>query len=55
MIVIQTVQDRLEYILFAPGEKITSEILDYIRYSKERGCMMTGTEDMDIENIKVIV
>ena len=41
--------------ILAPGEKITSEILDYIRYSKERGCMMTGTEDMDIENIKVII
>ncbi len=40
--------------ILAPGEKITPEILDYIKYSKERGCMMTGTEDMAIENIKVI-
>ena len=40
--------------ILAPGERITPEILDYIRYSKERGCVMTGTEDMNIENIKVI-
>ena len=40
--------------ILAPGEMITAEILDYIRYSKERGCVMTGTEDMNIERIKVI-
>lgn len=40
--------------ILAPGERITPEILDYIRYSKERGCVMTGTEDMDIASIKVI-
>ncbi len=40
--------------IVAPGELITEEILAYIRYSKERGCFMTGTEDMDIERIKVI-
>lgn len=39
--------------ILAPGEMITEEILDYIRYSKERGCVMTGTEDMDINRIKV--
>ena len=31
--------------IFAPGERITKEILDYIRYSKEKGCFLTGTED----------
>lgn len=41
--------------ILAPGEMITPEILDYIKYSKERGCMMTGTEDMNIERIKVII
>lgn len=40
--------------ILAPGEMITHEILDHIRYSKDRGCVMTGTEDMDINNIKVI-
>ncbi len=40
--------------VLAPGEMITPEILDHIRYSKERGCVMTGTEDMNIEKIKVL-
>lgn len=40
--------------ILAPGERITDEILDYIAYSKERGCFMTGTEDMKIEKIKVL-
>lgn len=40
--------------ILAPGEKITEEILRYIAYSKEKGCFMTGTEDMKIENINVV-
>lgn len=40
--------------IVAPGELITEEILNYIAYSKDRGCFMTGTEDMDIANIKVM-
>ncbi|MDE5741211.1 MAG: aminotransferase class I/II-fold pyridoxal phosphate-dependent enzyme [Oscillospiraceae bacterium] len=40
--------------ILAPGEMITEEILGYISYSKERGCVMTGTEDMNIERIRVI-
>lgn len=40
--------------ILAPGEMITEEILAYISYSKERGCVMTGTEDMNIERIRVI-
>jgi arginine/lysine/ornithine decarboxylase len=41
--------------IVAPGELITDEILDYIAYSKDRGCFMTGTEDMKIEKINVVV
>ncbi|MCM1329564.1 MAG: aminotransferase class I/II-fold pyridoxal phosphate-dependent enzyme [Ruminococcus sp.] len=41
--------------ILAPGEMITEEILAYISYSKERGCVMTGTEDMNIERIRVIL
>ena len=37
----------------APGERITKDILDYIRYAKEKGCFLTGPEDMKIEQIKV--
>ena len=41
--------------ILAPGEKITREILDYIEYAKEKGCLLTGTEDIKIENINVLV
>lgn len=40
--------------ILAPGERITDEILSYIAYSKEKGCFMTGTEDMKIERINVV-
>jgi len=40
--------------IIAPGELITSEILEYVAYSKDRGCMLTGTEDMAIERINVL-
>jgi arginine decarboxylase len=40
--------------ILAPGERITGEIIDYIEYAKEKGCFLTGTEDMEIENIKVV-
>lgn len=40
--------------ILAPGEKITNEIINYINYAKEKGCFMTGTEDMKIENINVV-
>ena len=32
--------------ILAPGERITDDILRYIAYAKEKGCFMTGTEDM---------
>lgn len=40
--------------IVAPGEQITTEILEYIRYSKEKGCFLTGTEDSQIETINVV-
>lgn len=40
--------------ILAPGERITDEILRYIAYAKEKGCFMTGTEDMNISRINVI-
>ena len=40
--------------IIAPGELLTPEILENIDYSKKRGCFMTGTEDMNIEKIRVI-
>lgn len=41
--------------ILAPGERINKEILDYISYAKEKGAFMTGTQDMKIENINVVV
>ena len=40
--------------ILAPGELITEEILDYIRYAKKKGCSMTGPEDMDINRLNVM-
>ena len=40
--------------ILAPGEVITEEILNYIRYAKEKGCFMTGTEDIEIKKINIV-
>jgi arginine/lysine/ornithine decarboxylase len=40
--------------ILAPGERITREILDYIRYAKAKGCLLTGTQDMNVEFINVV-
>ncbi|MDE6784352.1 MAG: aminotransferase class I/II-fold pyridoxal phosphate-dependent enzyme [Ruminococcus sp.] len=41
--------------ILAPGELITQDIISYIRYAKEKGCQMTGTEDINIERLNVLV
>lgn len=41
--------------ILAPGERITKEILDYIKYAKAKGCSMTGPEDPDILHLNVLV
>ncbi len=40
--------------ILAPGERITPQILDYIRYAKEKGCSMTGPEDPEILRLNVL-
>ena len=40
--------------ILAPGELITAEIIEYIKYAKEKGCQMTGTEDINIERLNVL-
>ena len=40
--------------ILAPGERITQEILDYIAYAKEKGCFLTDTQDIHLENINVV-
>lgn len=39
--------------IVAPGEYITKEIIDYIEYSKAKGCFLTGTMDSNVEYINV--
>lgn len=40
--------------ILAPGEKITKDILDYIQFAKEKGCVLTGTEDMELNHLNVV-
>ena len=40
--------------ILAPGERITSEIIDYIIYAKEKGSVMTGPKDMKVEHINIV-
>ena len=39
--------------VLAPGERITSDIVAYIGYAKEKGCLLTGPEDMNIAFLNV--
>lgn len=40
--------------ILAPGERITRDVLDYIFYAKEKGSFLTGTQDLNIENINIV-
>lgn len=40
--------------ILAPGEEITSEILEYIKAAKEKGCSMQGPESEDISELCVL-
>lgn len=40
--------------ILAPGEAITKEIIEYIKYAKDKGCSMTGPEDMEINRLNVL-
>jgi arginine decarboxylase len=39
--------------ILAPGERITPALVDYIRYAKDVGCLITGPENMTIERLNV--
>lgn len=41
--------------IVAPGEMVTQEVVDYIKYAKEKGCFITGPESKDISRLKVLV
>lgn len=40
--------------ILAPGERITEDIIDYICYAKEKGCSLTGPQDMKLETLRVV-
>ena len=40
--------------ILAPGELITDDIIKYIEYAKEKGCQMTGTEDLNVDRLNVM-
>ena len=40
--------------IVAPGERITRDVLEHILFAKEKGCFMTGTEDMNLDFINVL-
>lgn len=41
--------------ILAPGERITEEVIQYIQYAKAKGSFLTGTEDLNVENINVVL
>lgn len=40
--------------VLAPGEIITPEIIQYIQYAKEKGCLITGPEVMDVSRLNIL-
>ena len=40
--------------ILAPGEMVTAELVDYILFSKEKGCSMQGPEDGTLEYLNVL-
>lgn len=39
--------------ILAPGERVTPDIIRYIRYAREKGCLLTGPEAMDVSRLNV--
>jgi lysine decarboxylase len=40
--------------ILAPGERITKDIIEYIKYAKEKGSSLTGPKDMKVEHINIV-
>ncbi len=40
--------------ILAPGELVTRDIVEYIKYAKARGSTLTGPEDLNLERLNVI-
>lgn len=40
--------------ILAPGEMVSEDVIDYIKYAKEKGCSLTGTQDMQTNSLNVV-
>ncbi|MCQ2527045.1 MAG: aminotransferase class I/II-fold pyridoxal phosphate-dependent enzyme [Lachnospiraceae bacterium] len=40
--------------ILTPGERITDEIIEYIKFAKEKGCSLQGTMDINVETLRVL-
>ncbi len=40
--------------ILAPGERVTKDIIEYIKYAKEKGSSLTGPQDMKVERLNII-
>ena len=40
--------------ILAPGEWVTQEIREHIEYAREKGCTLTGAEDLEIRYLNVL-
>ncbi len=40
--------------ILAPGERITTEIIEHILYAQEKGCSLQGTADPQVEHLQVL-
>jgi len=40
--------------ILAPGERVTKEIIEYIKYAREKGCMLTGPESIDVSKLNIL-
>lgn len=40
--------------ILAPGERITSDVINYIEYSREKGSSLTGAMDLETRHINVV-
>mgnify|MGYP002796659128 FL=1 len=40
--------------ILAPGERVTQEIREHIEYAREKGCTLTGAEELEIRHLNVL-
>ncbi len=40
--------------ILTPGERITEEIIEYIKFAKDKGCSLQGTMDINVDTLRVL-